>query len=220
VVAPRGEVIAPHSHGGPDGPALSLLASARESPCLEQENGDAIDRSSGTPLGFARYPVHTRVGSEIALTARLDRWERLYREEGPRLWRALLAYAGDRDVASDALAEAFTQAIARGDAIREPSAWIWTTAFRVAAAELAKRSKATLFRDLGLTYEMSDPVPHLFAALAQLSPKQRAAIVLHDYADRPTKEIAEILGARLPTVHVHLSEGRKRLRGLLEAQDG
>jgi RNA polymerase sigma-70 factor, ECF subfamily len=160
------------------------------------------------------------VGSEVVLTTRVGKWERLYREEGPRLWRALLAYAGDRDVASDALSEAFTQAIARGDAIRGPSAWIWTTAFRVAAADLAKRNKATLFRDPGLTYEMRDPVPHLFAALAQLSPKQRAAVVLHDYADRPTNEIAEILGVRLPTLHVHLSEGRKRLRGLLEDHDG
>jgi predicted RNA polymerase sigma factor len=33
--------------------------------------------------------------------------ERLYREEGSRLWWALLAYTGDREVASDAAAEAF-----------------------------------------------------------------------------------------------------------------
>jgi len=33
---------------------------------------------------------------------------RLYREEGTRLWRAIFAYAGNRDVASDAVAEAST----------------------------------------------------------------------------------------------------------------
>lgn len=36
--------------------------------------------------------------------------ERVYREEAPRLWRALVAYSGDPDVASDAVAEAFAQA--------------------------------------------------------------------------------------------------------------
>ena len=34
---------------------------------------------------------------------------RLYREEGARLWRAVFAYAGNRDVASDAVAEASTR---------------------------------------------------------------------------------------------------------------
>jgi len=62
--------------------------------------------------------------------------ERLYREEGSRLWWALHAYSGDRDVASDALAEAFAQALARGSAIRSPSAWIWKAAFRIAAGDL------------------------------------------------------------------------------------
>jgi len=35
--------------------------------------------------------------------------ERLYREQGDRIWRALLGYAGDREIASDAEAEAFAQ---------------------------------------------------------------------------------------------------------------
>ena len=35
--------------------------------------------------------------------------ERLYQESGDRLWWALFAYAGDREIASDAAAEAFRQ---------------------------------------------------------------------------------------------------------------
>ena len=43
-------------------------------------------------------------------------FEAIFRETGPRLWRALLAYsAGRRDVADDALAEAFVRAISRTD---------------------------------------------------------------------------------------------------------
>jgi DNA-directed RNA polymerase specialized sigma24 family protein len=43
--------------------------------------------------------------------------------------------------------------------------------------------------------------------------------VFHDYADRPTSEIAELLGISRATVHVHLSVGRRRLRQLLEVRD-
>jgi DNA-directed RNA polymerase specialized sigma24 family protein len=38
--------------------------------------------------------------------------ERLYRDEGARLWRALVAFSGDREVAADAVAEAFARALA------------------------------------------------------------------------------------------------------------
>jgi RNA polymerase sigma factor (sigma-70 family) len=148
-----------------------------------------------------------------------DRLEALYREQAPRLWRALLAYAGDGEVASDALAETFAQAIARGDAIERPEVWIWRVAFRIAAGELKDRRRHLPVRaERG--YEMPDPVPELITALAKISPNQRLAVVLHDYADRPTHEIAEILGTTRATVNVHLSNGRRRLRTLLEDDDG
>ena len=43
--------------------------------------------------------------------------ERLYREQGDRIWGAILAYAGDPELANDAVAEAFAQALRRGEAI-------------------------------------------------------------------------------------------------------
>jgi len=44
--------------------------------------------------------------------------ERVYREQGPKMQRALLLFTGDRDVADDAVAEAFAQALARGSEMR------------------------------------------------------------------------------------------------------
>jgi RNA polymerase sigma-70 factor (ECF subfamily) len=148
-----------------------------------------------------------------------DRLEALYREQAPRLWRALLAYAGDGEVASDAVAETFAQAIARGEAIERPEVWVWRVAFRIAAGELKDRRRR-LPVSVEPGYEVPDPVPELVTALAKISPNQRLAVVLHDYADRPTREIAEILGVTRATVHVHLSNGRRRLRTLLEDDDG
>jgi RNA polymerase sigma factor (sigma-70 family) len=146
-----------------------------------------------------------------------DRYEAIYRSTAPKLWRALVAFSGDRDVASDALGEAFAQGIARGDELREPTAWIWKVAFAVARAELKNRARMDPMQTEE-QYELPDSLPHVFAALSQLSENQRLAIVLHDYADRPTDEVAAVLGAARATVHVHLSRGRRRMRELLGEQ--
>jgi RNA polymerase sigma factor (sigma-70 family) len=152
----------------------------------------------------------------------VESFEAVYRTVGPKLWRSLLAYASDAEVASDALAEAFAQAIARGPEIRSPEPWLWTAAFRIAAGELSKRraSMAPVPEASEPSYEMPVPAEHLIEALSALSANQRVAVVMHDYADRPTSEVAEALGVTVATVHVHLSRGRRHLRRMLEEQDG
>jgi DNA-directed RNA polymerase specialized sigma24 family protein len=144
--------------------------------------------------------------------------EQLYRDEGARLWRALVAFSGDRELASDAVAEAFAQAIGRGSHLRDPTRWVWRAAFRIAAGELKDRGR---FRPplADPAYEMELPPAGLVAGLSLLSPNQRAALVLHYYVGYPTKEIAGIIGSSPATVRVHLSQGRKRLRRILEEQD-
>ena len=153
----------------------------------------------------------------MAEEARVD-LEALFRTEGPRLWRALLAYAGDPEIASDALAEAFAQALGRGSDLRSPSAWTWKAAFRIAAGELKRRSRMTTLAE-ERAQAMPESVRDLVLALQRLPAKQRAAVVLHDYADRPTREVAAILGTRAGTVRMHLSQGRRHLRDLLEERD-
>jgi RNA polymerase sigma-70 factor, ECF subfamily len=144
--------------------------------------------------------------------------EGVYRSEGPAIWRALVAYTGDEAIAEDALSEAFAQALARGDALREPARWIWRVAFRVAAGELKERRRGRPL-DIEPSYELPESIDHVMAALGRLSPNQRLAVILHDYADRPVPEIATTIGTSRATVHVHLSKGRRRLRALLEDDD-
>ncbi len=147
-----------------------------------------------------------------------ERLEAVYRQEGPRLWRALIAFSGDPDLASDSVSEAFTQALARGDGLRDPAAWIWSVAFRVAKGALNDRRRSVDHAPEG-SYDLPETLTDVIAALGALSPNQRLAVVLHDYADRPTDEIARLLGSSRATVHVHLSQGRRRLRRILEADD-
>ena len=157
--------------------------------------------------------------AETLVRAEPDRdLEHLYREHGERLWRALVAYAGDPEIANDAMAEAFAQALGRGDDLRDPLRWVWRVAFRVAAGELKDRHPRRAAHPEGFA-EGSYPEVELLDALRRLSPKQRAAVVLHYYIGHPTKEIADILGSSAATVRVHLSHGRRRLRRILEEQD-
>ena len=80
--------------------------------------------------------VAIAVGPVVAV----DELEAVYRQDGDRLWRALYAFAGNEDVASDAVAEAFAQALRRGAAIRDKRSWVWRSAFRLASGELKRRS--------------------------------------------------------------------------------
>ncbi len=146
--------------------------------------------------------------------------EEVFRLEGPRIWRALVGYTADDELARDAVAEAFAQALAHGGELRSPSSWVWKTAFIVASAELKRRSytaEGTARSRIVVTTEANEMRRDIVSALRELSPNQRAAVILHDYADRPTREIASFLGMSMATVRVHLSQGRRRLRTLLEA---
>ena len=67
--------------------------------------------------------------------------EAVYRDHAARLWRSLLAWTGDTAITDDAVAEAFAQALRRGDALREPERWVWRTAYRIAAGALKERGR-------------------------------------------------------------------------------
>ncbi len=152
--------------------------------------------------------------------SRSDELGRLYQDEGSRLWRAVFAYGGDTEVASDAVAEAFAQCIRRGDEVRDPRAWVWRSAFRIAAGELKERGRHQELGTEERPHEIPEEVGDLMTLIAGLPRQQRAALVLRHYAGYDTREVAQIIGTSQATVRVHLSRGRRRLRELLEDTDG
>jgi RNA polymerase sigma-70 factor, ECF subfamily len=160
----------------------------------------------------------TSVDRVPAAVSRTDRIERLYRERGDRIWRGLLAFSGDPEVASDAVAEAFAQVLRRGGEVRNPERWVWRAAFRIAAGELKERRKNEVLGVAG-SYEMEEPARDLVVALRSLSDRQRASVVLHDAAGYSAREVARIVGSTEAAVRVHLMRGRRRLRDLLK-EDG
>jgi RNA polymerase sigma-70 factor, ECF subfamily len=151
--------------------------------------------------------------------AEVDDYERLFRDARAGLWRTLYGFTGGRaDLAEEAMAEAFARAIEYADSIRDPLPWIYRTAFRVAAAEL-RRERAQMPTQTAGDSQASSDLGGLMDALRELSPNQRAAVILHYEADLPTEEVARRMGMSPATVRVHLHRGRKRLRKLLGREE-
>ena len=161
--------------------------------------------------------------------------DELFRSEHERLWKSLVAFTGDGDIASEAEAETFSQAVARGDELHDPQAWIWRTAFKVAGGLLADRR----MRSSGLSgpqdsalYDtarynavpaISDGDPQLASSLSDfldllhsLSEQQRTVVVLRYAAGFTPTEIAELLETTPGTVRVQLHRAHQHLRERIE----
>lgn len=144
-------------------------------------------------------------------------WEDFYRQELPRLWRSLVVYSQSSDIASDAAAEAFARSLTQWERIRDPVAWLYRVAFRIAAREMRLRDAAIQSPPVELTeYDDSDSGLDVLAALAELTPAQRSAVLLGDYYDFTAPEIGNMLRCAASTVRVHQVRGRRRLKKLIE----
>jgi RNA polymerase sigma-70 factor (ECF subfamily) len=145
-------------------------------------------------------------------------FDAVFREHATGVARTMFAFtAGRRGIAEEATAEAFAQAIAKADSIRDPVGWIYRTAFRLAAAELRRERRPE--PEATPAGSVSMGLGRLVGALRELSPNQRAAVVLRYEADLPVEEIARRMGMSAATVRVHLHRGRNRLRALLGAEE-
>ena len=146
--------------------------------------------------------------------------EALYRADADRLWRAVYAFAGDAETASDAVAEAYAQVLHRGAAVRDPAAWVWRAAFQIARGALKVR-RLDGATSLSVADHVDTHADHdLLTAIRQLPEGQRAAVILFYYADLPILQIADRLGTNSLAVRANLSRGRRRLRQLLGDRDG
>jgi RNA polymerase sigma-70 factor (ECF subfamily) len=148
-------------------------------------------------------------------------YDTIWRESGATIWRSVYAYAGGiREVADDAVAEAFARAMAHDADVHDPLAYVYRIAFRVAAADLVRRKQeGTDMPELAVADPSTNGLPDLLHALRELTPAQRAAVYLHYRVDLPVREVARLTGMSTAAVKVHLMRGRRRLRELLGEED-
>ena len=151
----------------------------------------------------------------------MDPVEEVYRSQHDRLWKSLLAFTGDPDIAAEAEAETFSQAFARGDGIRNPQAWIWRSAFKVAAGMMADRRAASqgvvppeeAFGETAVDgVQLDASLVEFLDLLGTLSQQQRLVVILRYAGGFKPTEIAELLETTPGTVRVQLHRAHQHLR--------
>jgi RNA polymerase sigma-70 factor, ECF subfamily len=150
-----------------------------------------------------------------------SRIETVYRECGADVWRSVLvATAGRVEIADEATAEAFARAVRAEATIRDPVAWVYRVALRIAADESRRAGRVAVDECEGATepWEGVEASDALRAALGRLSMRQRTAVFLYYHGDLAVAEIADRMGTSQPTVRVHLHRGRRRLAHLLREE--
>ena len=137
-----------------------------------------------------------------------------------------LAYVtcGDWQAAEDAVAGALSRLYLRWDKVAAPDRYARTMVVRAAIGEKRRpwrreRSAGDAFPDVATpdpAYEVDERL-RLRAALRQVPPRQRAALVLRFLEGLSTEETAEVLGCSAGTVKSQTSRGLDTLRAVLAA---
>lgn len=140
--------------------------------------------------------------------------ERAYREHATPIWRGIYAFSGGRrDIADDAVAEAFARALANSERIESPVPWLYRVAFRSASKALGRERRVPrVSTEHGDSETVGESATSTIGALAFLSPSQRATVFLHYYADMSVRDIARIRQTTPVNVRVQLHRARQALR--------
>ncbi len=168
----------------------------------------------------------TQGGSDPTLHA-VTSFEALFVDEYPKMVALAAAVSGNRAFAEDLAQEAMHRLHrnwARVQGFHSPGAWVRRVTINLALSmrrRLANEAKAKL--RLGATRVTLPPSAAedepVWAAVAALPGKQRAAIALRYLEDRSIDEIADILDVSPSTARVHLHRGRQALRDRLPDYD-
>lgn len=145
-----------------------------------------------------------------------------FRAHFPEVSRAAALVARDPDAGQDAAQEAFTRLFLRWsemESMEHARNFAYKVATNLARSHVRRHLRLSLFGLRGPT-EPARPDPAAISvdwivvteALGALSARQRACVVLVDYADMDAESAARVLGTRAGTVRVHLMRGRRALR--------
>jgi RNA polymerase sigma-70 factor (ECF subfamily) len=138
----------------------------------------------------------------------------------PPVTRTVFLMVHDRELAEDIAQEALYRMLRHWRTVsgyERPEAWVRRVAIRIAVRELQRRAARPDKERLAQPRSYDDlPDPDVAAAVAELAPMQRAAVVLFYWEDRSVHEIAEVLSVSESTVKQHLFRARHRLAFVLE----
>ena len=143
-----------------------------------------------------------------------------------RVARSAAFIAGDAGTGQDLAQEAFTRLFERWPEMRSVEHarnFAYRVAINLARSHLRKHLRVSLYGLRGRDDASFDPDAmaasddwfEVVHALRALPPRQRACVVLVDYADMDAAGAADVLGLSPSTVRVHVMRGRRALRTAL-----
>jgi RNA polymerase sigma-70 factor, ECF subfamily len=177
-----------------------------------------------------RALLHAHVAGDRTAFAEIVRRHR------DRLWAVALRTTGDPEEAADALQDALVSAFRRAESYRgdaQVTTWLHRIVVNACLDRLRRRNSRPTSpltdEDPGVASarsnqddppEISDRRADVLAALRQIHPDQRAALVLVDMEGYSVEEAAEMLQCAPGTVKSRCSRGRARLAPLLAPYGG
>lgn len=156
-----------------------------------------------------------------------DAFGELFRRHRDRMWAVALRTVGDRELAADAVQEAFISAFRRADRFRGDSAvttWLHRITVNASIDRLRREKPTTPLPEIDPAdrhdrHDSAETALDVRAALATLPEAQRVALVLVDMEGLPVAEAAAILGVAEGTIKSRCSRGRAALAPLLTPHD-
>jgi RNA polymerase sigma-70 factor (ECF subfamily) len=150
-------------------------------------------------------------------------FEDFYRREYPGMVALAAAVSGSGAFAEDIAQEALVRAHRSWKKISgydKPGAWLRRVTINLATnrrrRDHTERDNRIRLVDPASTVELDLRDDEVWGAVADLPPKQRAAVALYYLEDRSVEDIAEILGVAVNTAKSHLHLGRQALAARLE----
>jgi RNA polymerase sigma-70 factor (sigma-E family) len=153
-------------------------------------------------------------------------FEEFFRERYGEVVRSMRLLTGDHARAEELTQEAFARACRHWRRVRtldRPVAWVYVTATNEARREWRREQRAA--SNVTPPPVVDDKAGRVAttvdvqAALAQLTARQRAAVVLRYVADLPIAEIAEVMGCASGTVKATLHQALAHMRVELEENE-
>ena len=191
-----------------------------------------------SPDAHARRPVDV----DALLAGDRAEFDRLVRQESPRLFRVIVRIVRDEDEARSVMQETYLQAYQRLDTFRRESkftTWLYAIGINLARASLRKTRRYNTLEEADIERlqpsfnkgmyvqkyknwdpqklaELSDRRRLVREAIDQLPPTYREVVILRDLEQLSTAEAARVLEISEGALRVRLHRARQALRALLE----
>lgn len=144
-----------------------------------------------------------------------DRLVHVYRDRYRDLVRLAYLLTRQQAVAEEIVQDAFIASRGKVDGVRDPYLYVRAAVVN-RCYSWGRRAKLERERQPRPPDPAELVADEMWDAIATLGDRQRAAIVLRFYEDLPDKEIAELLGCRVPTVRTAIHRALRALREVVD----